>query len=851
MWMFSLKRLGPRNRWLGAIVAWGTIAGLALACGIDTPISVLANRPALFANPIAYNFEVGLKAIELGPLETLPLFVSEDKDSFSGLSYRQYDILRGPSDTDAFFAKVEGLSQSQLEILADSKENLEFPFEAGAGLPLALRHYVAWKIFDHQDQKQEEAAEHLRAILRLSGEEIRPYVIPEWLASEDLSPNQVEILAAIRKDEDIAFPFEASAGLPLALRHYIAGEALRFHDEEKAIEHFHEILRLPGAENRLYVAPTWLMLGDIAEANLHAEDAPQDPSMALAALTQARVQVLRGAPDPYKSVKKNLGWEAKDHLDRGRALRQKFIAGTVSEEAFISPMAAAAELYLRLEDYPSVRILVQKLGHNPKVLDAAARHPLLRQVLIVNVLSEGSKGWKDWQDPGEESEEGQPFYSLIAALIGEAVRDQTKPIPNLDQLAALAYRSGDYDLARRLVAKSEGSLAHWVAGRLALQTGDTTLAAEHYAKVFAAKEELIGPSLLTQGHLVGEWAAVALEDRNYTVALNVLMSTGYWNDAVSIAEGLLSTEALEAFVAGRPRVAVRAQRLLYWEDVDPWGWRKTHQNKPRFGDTLEEVRDILTRRSVADRLALGPRTVRGIDVEAYRTFSNAGEDPLPHAVEALQKEFDREDSSVPSEWFDVEVELRDLLARRLVRDQRFAQSLDYFRDPETRQNVIDYAAILDKAKQRGLPPITQAETWYRAAVLARSRGMEMMGTEGAPDYHFWNGSFDCCIGELRHEVWGEGWLFKESRPRINQRYHYRYIAVEHAERAADLLPPRSQAFAAVLCHATRWMFQSRQEEKAQALYRRYVREGAIVPFATTFGRTCPEPDFAAVAARRK
>jgi hypothetical protein len=81
------------------------------------------------------------------------------------------------------------------------------------------------------------------------------------------------------------------------------------------------------------------------------------------------------------------------------------------------------------------------------------------------------------------------------------------------------------------------------------------------------------------------------------------------------------------------------------------------------------------------------------------------------------------------------------------------------------------------------------------------------------------------------------------------RFHYRYIAVDEASAAADLLPPRSQAFAAVLCRATGWMLQTPGENaRALSLYHRYLKQGPHVPWATHFGRNCPEPDFAGATA---
>jgi len=130
---------------------------------------------------------------------------------------------------------------------------------------------------------------------------------------------------------------------------------------------------------------------------------------------------------------------------------------------------------------------------------------------------------------------------------------------------------------------------------------------------------------------------------------------------------------------------------------------------------------------------------------------------------------------------------------------------------------------------------------------------------------------------------GERQRFQASPPKPNFRYHYKFVGVDEALRAADLLPPRSQAFAAVLCHATSWMIDYKScpasaadlraspaayasetpsianpltsdvlwpvEDTARVnltcqLYQRYLKAGAVVPLATKFGHDCPEPDFA-------
>lgn len=61
--------------------------------------------------------------------------------------------------------------------------------------------------------------------------------------------------------------------------------------------------------------------------------------------------------------------------------------------------------------------------------------------------------------------------------------------------------------------------------------------------------------------------------------------------------------------------------------------------------------------------------------------------------------------------------------------------------------------------------------------------------------------------------------------------------------AADLLPPRSQAYAAVLCQGTAWTIY---DDPARALqfYQQYVKRGAYVDFGGgPFGTQCAAPDF--------
>jgi len=82
----------------------------------------------------------------------------------------------------------------------------------------------------------------------------------------------------------------------------------------------------------------------------------------------------------------------------------------------------------------------------------------------------------------------------------------------------------------------------------------------------------------------------------------------------------------------------------------------------------------------------------------------------------------------------------------------------------------------------------------------------------------------------------------------DKRFHYRYLAADFAARAADLVPQRSQAYAALLCKATGWL-AVRDLPAATEYYRRYVAHGPHVDWAVSFGSHCEMPDFAAAAKR--
>ena len=218
--------------------------------------------------------------------------------------------------------------------------------------------------------------------------------------------------------------------------------------------------------------------------------------------------------------------------------------------------------------------------------------------------------------------------------------------------------------------------------------------------------------------------------------------------------------------------------------------------------------------------------------------------------------------------------LRHLLARRLMREGDFATAQTYFPthyDIErwtpagNHTETLDLAALsrqyADALEQadRAWSRIGRADALLTAGQLIRRYGMELMGFEMAPDGASVDGGFDMGGGEPQDKPIGtvEARRLAERPPTqplpvlvrggALPRFHYRYVAAQHALQAADLLPVRSQAFASSLCHAALWV-GSGDSAFRRAMWTRYTREGARVPWATEFGQACPAPEI--LGARR-
>lgn len=173
--------------------------------------------------------------------------------------------------------------------------------------------------------------------------------------------------------------------------------------------------------------------------------------------------------------------------------------------------------------------------------------------------------------------------------------------------------------------------------------------------------------------------------------------------------------------------------------------------------------------------------------------------------------------------------LRWLLARRLVRAGRCREARPFF-PPVWRVPLDRYAEALAKGNNGRLPAGSRALALWDAALEARYHGIELLGTEAAPDWFVYEGAYEeddpaafrlglIAIREDRYSDTPKAVplpaMLKASAPERarlsasattpDKRFHYRYRAAALGWNAARLLPDNDPRTAAMLNLAGRWL----------------------------------------------
>lgn len=548
--------------------------------------------------------------------------------------------------------------------------------------------------------------------------------------------------------------------------------------------------------------------GDVAEAEVEA---------GLAAFARVRERVLAGAADPLGLGAASLSESARLLADLGRVNEA---ARLYAEHAALGSAGAAGSLLELVstgvrEESTLRQLLAGSPGRQVVLLYAYTHAPS---------ADSGDHGELDQWPADHDADlahagpadlawgvdlapyrylngEGQVrvrFAGALEALLASVAARPDLAGPDAARMAALAWRQGRFELAQRWHAVADGPLASWVGAKLALRQGRLDDAARHFGDAAAAfvPEESWGKrpeTLVAEPHcqVQAEHGVLALARGEVRASLELLLSAGavYWLDAAYVAERVLATDELIELVDG-------------WAD----------------NPALQ---------------AIGPHS--GYQPPPWYEEDSDWRDPVRVVHEA-----------------DVGARLRHLLARRLMREGRFDEALPRLAGDKAGAEAARYAGALRDAQ--ALAGQARARALFTAATTARRSGLDFLGYETGPDWrshqgnHAQEGTGEWLLqaglpAEQRrwiHDV--EHTAIQAQQDRLQPRFHYRLVAAELADQAADSLDPASPQFAAVLCHASSWLLD-REPELGRVYYRRYLRQAPPAPWHEEFGRRCPAPEF--------
>ena len=490
--------------------------------------------------------------------------------------------------------------------------------------------------------------------------------------------------------------------------------------------------------------------------------AESDPATAAKLFPQVRTAAKGGFADSIGLATVSLGWEARAYwqLDNWK----------VAVELFLEELHAGDEIApWSLRD-----VAAAFLAGDEKRLAAAAQIPATRQLITAYLAAQG--GPENTTRPNDLGKKAKRWLDLVAAANPTDLR-------GTDRLAWVAYQSDDPAAADRWLKLGAGGggkegeqtpLGQWIRAKLFLRQGQIDQAAACLARAaagFPKNEEWndTAPYAAPDGfyggdrpwrpaaHAAGELAALKLGRAQFTDALDLLYRNNFWGDAAYIAECVLTPDELKAYIEKNFR------------DHDP------------------------------------------------------GQYPLDRSTD--QRKFEQVNDTG----------IRYLLARRLTRLGRWKEARPFY--PAKLQPVLDqYIAGIRDGHDSKKTNAEKAAALWSAAKIARYQGMELLGTELAPDGGITGGAFDeGTQGEAKTRPAQDlkdrtlAPLTKEEQQRLallpealpDKRFHYRYIACDHAWDAAALMADNTDELAKILVEAGSWL-SARDPKAVDRFYKALV-----------------------------
>lgn len=360
--------------------------------------------------------------------------------------------------------------------------------------------------------------------------------------------------------------------------------------------------------------------------------------------------------------------------------------------------------------------------------------------------------------------------------LGAVEATDAKDVESAEQLALAAYQAGDAELAQRWIDRAKSSpTAQWLQAKLFLRAGKVDQAAALLARI----------SKCFPTDDAGTNAVKRLEEN--------------------------------LFVADR---------------------RNSYERTPAGCEVLGEIGALkLARREYTQALDALLNAGFWLDA-AYVAERVLTTDELKIYVDHLWPAMPNRDALVvegntnATELLRAELceNIRYLLGRRLARENRGVEARSYFpveRQPRLEELLGALIAGWDTRRSND----ERARWLFTAAVIARTNGMALLGTETAPDWHSRAGRYEghLTIETRTNEDFGFTRASEEEfrramhhHPDPDEQFHYRYQAAFLGWEAAKLMPNDSDETARVLCTSGSWL-KCRDAETADLFYKSLVR----------------------------
>ncbi|WP_157956564.1 hypothetical protein [Dyella sp. C11] len=535
------------------------------------------------------------------------------------------------------------------------------------------------------------------------------------------------------------------------------------------------------------------------QAVLDLPDAVKSSRVVAAAYMLGRSHALRGGPGDAAAAEK--AFVLTRTLARaGMPDPQGLAVASFGDQARLrraaGDLASTIGLYAEqaargsIEGVESLKWVAQSLYLDPQGMAKVEDIPQGQRLLLAYAL--------EINDDGRVREYvyspgGHPYLNVdngtMDLIVRTAKQWPKEKIAWPDRLASIAYRTGDFEFAHALVDGQSTALAWWLKAKMLLAEGKLSDAEANYKKALAMSPATPDPNGLSP-----------------------------FNESAACAE-LAQLER----VRGEFVPAMRDQLAC----------DRTYMGFPAPDLLLYLAERVLSLKELQDIVAALPP------------------DPSMHTGRVLDY-----DSAL----------LHSALAKRLVRANRYQEALSYadiegnvattVNDPsfdtglsqslKSQHDFIQAYATASDQTANATSAIEKAAAWYQLALLTRvehgvilDHDAPLYKDKAAPIFHGVSASER---DRLRNNY--------VTPDQDNLRW---FVAFDDAYKAAQLLPPRSQAYAAVLCHAAHWMYQAPVVDNRDPVtglrdaWMLYVKHGAHVSWASHFGHQCPDPDFDAAA----